>query len=182
MTEVKRWPLVKEDEPMPPGEMCPVCGGAREDEGLVLCCGCRPLDCEWVPGTETGKHPEGEPGEPYYARLNRQADERGSGKHGPDTPVRRLAAAVIKDAIRIVENGASSGAAYAQARDFLFCEDAGSGWAMSRRMWCMRAGIDEAAMRGRLPREIERRRVEAEAVAAARAAEKAAKAGKRRPQ
>ena len=173
-----RWPLVTDDDPMPLDEMCPVCGGVREDEDLVLCVGCRPLACEWVGGTK--RSPEGEPDETYYARLNRQAYERGRGKNDPDGPLRKLAAAVIKDAIYIVENGKPSSQAYAQARDFLFCNDPGSGWGMSRRMWCIRAGIDEAAMRERLPREIERRRAEKKARRAALAAEKAARASKRR--
>lgn len=174
MSDVMQWPVVKTDDPMLPDEMCPVCGGARENDELVLCAGCRPLASEWVSGTK--KSPEGEPGETYYARLNRQADERGRGKHVPDGPVRRLATAVVKDAIRTVENGAPSGAAYAEARDFLFCQDPRSGWAMSRRLWCIRAGIDEAALRERLPREIERRRVEKELADAARVAAKAARA------
>lgn len=173
-----RWPLVTDDDPMPLDEMCPVCGGVREDEDLVLCVGCRPLACEWVGGTK--RSPEGEPDETYYARLNRQAYERGRGKNDPDGPLRKLAAAVIKDAIYIVENGKPSSQAYAQARDFLFCNDPGSGWGVSRRMWCIRVGIDEAAMRERLPREIERRRAKKKARRAALAAEKAARASKRR--
>jgi hypothetical protein len=164
---------------MPLDEMCPVCGGVREDEYLVLCVGCRPLACEWVSGTK--RSPEGEPDETYYARLNRQADERGRGKSEPDSPLRRLAAAVIKDAIHIVENEAPSGPAYvyAQAKDFLFREDTGYGWGMSRRMWCLRAGIDEAAMRERLPREMDRRRAEKKASVEALAVAKAQRARKR---
>jgi hypothetical protein len=47
-------------------------------------------------------------------------------------------------------------------------------------MWCIHADIYVAAMRERLPREIERRRAEKKARRAALAAEKAARASKRR--